>query len=96
MAMETPHSLDDLKPMVPQIVAQTAMLLGRINAVLAQNVTLLARIAELEGKSGKPPKTPDDSSLPPSSVSIGAQGQLTQLSAAVWPQGPHRRCPHTH
>ena len=35
------------------------MLLARIDA-------LLARIAELEAKLGAPPKTPDNSSLPPS------------------------------
>jgi hypothetical protein len=33
---------------------------------LAQNKALLTRIAELEAKHGKPPKTPDNSSLPPS------------------------------
>ena len=36
-------------------------------ALLEQNKVLLARIAELEAKLGKPPKTPTNSSLPPSS-----------------------------
>jgi transposase len=67
MAPETFDSLDDtLKPLVLQIVAQNASLLGRIDELLTQNAALLARIAELEAKLGQPPKTPDNSSLPPS------------------------------
>lgn len=50
---------DSLKPLVRQ-------LLGRIDELLAQNQLLLARIAELEAKLGQPPKTPTNSSLPPS------------------------------
>ena len=46
-----------------QIVAS---LLVRIDQLLAQIAALNARIAELEGKLGQPPKTPDNSSLPPS------------------------------
>jgi len=41
-----------------------------IAALLEQNAALVARVAELEAKLGsgpKPPKTPDNSSLPPSS-----------------------------
>lgn len=57
---------DDLKPMVLRIIAQNASLLGRIDELLSQNKALLARIAELEAKLGTPPKTPDNSSLPPS------------------------------
>jgi transposase len=65
---------DDLKPLVLRIVAQNAMLLGRMDDVvrqnaelLAQNAKLQARIAELEARNGQPPKTPDNSSQPPSS-----------------------------
>ena len=50
---------DSLKPLVQQ-------LLMRIDDLLAQNKALLARIAELEARLGGPPKTPDNSSLPPS------------------------------
>jgi transposase len=50
---------DSLKPLVQQ-------LLMRIDDLLAQNKALLARVAELEAKLGTPPKTPDNSSLPPS------------------------------
>jgi transposase len=61
MAPEKPDSLDadSLKPLVQQ-------LLLRIDDLLAQNKILLARVAELEAKLGQPPKTPDNSSLPPS------------------------------
>src|SRR6201989_3288408 len=38
----------------------------RIDELLAQVKALNARIAELEAKRGGPPKTPDNSSLPPS------------------------------
>jgi transposase len=50
---------DSLKPLVQR-------LLMRIDDLLAQNKALLARVAELEAKLGQPPKTPDNSSLPPS------------------------------
>ena len=43
-----------------------ASLLARIDQLLAQIAVLNARIAELEGKLGGPPKTPTNSSLPPS------------------------------
>jgi hypothetical protein len=33
-------------------------------ALVAQNKALLARIAELEAERGKPPKTPDNFSVP--------------------------------
>jgi transposase len=50
---------DRLKPLVQQ-------LLMRIDDLLAQIKAQNARIAELEAKLGQPPKTPDNSSLPPS------------------------------
>src|SRR3974390_1342702 len=37
-----------------------------ITALMAQIAALTARVAELEAKLGAPPKTPDNSSLPPS------------------------------
>ena len=37
-----------------------------IRALMAQVAALTARVAELEAKLGLPPKTPDNSSLPPS------------------------------
>lgn len=46
--------------------ALIASLLERIEVLMAQNAALAARVAELEAKLGLPPKTPDNSSLPPS------------------------------
>jgi transposase len=61
MPPETRDSLDhdSLKPLV-------VSLLAKIDDLLEQNKALLARIAELEARSGQPPKTPTNSSLPPS------------------------------
>jgi len=42
------------------------VLWGQVQAVTAQVQTLVARVAELEAKLDVPPKTPDNSSLPPS------------------------------
>src|SRR5918911_4488612 len=39
---------------------------AQVQALTAQVTTLTARAAELEAKLGVPPKTPDNSSLPPS------------------------------
>ena len=72
MPPETIDSLDkdSLKPLVLK-------LLSRIDDLLAQNKMLLARIAELEARLGQPPKTPANSSLPPSS------GHKANASAAA-------------
>jgi hypothetical protein len=52
-------------------------LLAKIDELLEQNKTLLARIAELEARAGKPPKTPTNPSLPPSS------GQKANVAASA-------------
>jgi transposase len=57
---------DDVKPLVLDVLRQNSQLTARVAELLSQNKALLARIAELEAKLGKPPKTPDNSSLPPS------------------------------
>lgn len=56
---------------------QNKKLLEQISTLLEQNSTLLARIAELEARAGKPPKTPTNSSLPPSS---GQKANVTNAS----------------
>jgi transposase len=72
MAPEKLDSLDaeSLKPLLHQLLA-------RIDDLLAENKKLLARVAELEAKLGQPPKTPDNSSLPPS------RGQKADVSDTV-------------
>jgi transposase len=57
---------DSLKPLVQELLTRIDDLLLLNKELLAQNKQLLARVAELEAKLGKPPKTPDNSSLPPS------------------------------
>ena len=73
MPPETLDSLDtdSLKPLV-------LSLLKKIDELLAQNKALLARIAELEARAGQPPKTPTNSSLPPSS---GQKANVAQPTA---------------
>jgi transposase len=41
-------------------------LMARIEALVAENAALVSRVAELEAKLGLPPKTPDNSGVPPS------------------------------
>jgi len=57
---------DSLKPLVQHLLTRIDDLLTQNGELLAQNKQLLARIGELEAKLGGPPKTPDNSSLPPS------------------------------
>ena len=64
--------------------ALIAALLARIEVLVAANAALTARVAELEAKLGLPPKTPDNSSVPPS------QGQKPSN-----PSAPRRKAkPH--
>ena len=68
MATETIDSRDkdNLLPLVPALLGRIDELLAQMKALVEQNQVLLARIAELESRSGQPPKTPTNSSLPPS------------------------------
>lgn len=70
------HS-DDVKPLVLELLRQNSELTARVAELVAQNKALLARIAELE--HGKPPKTPDNSSLPPSR---GQKGNVAEPTRA--------------
>src|SRR5215831_16217175 len=58
---------DSQKGLVLSLLKRIDELFERNNSLLARIDELLARIAELEGRGGKPPKTPSNSSLPPSS-----------------------------
>ena len=70
---------DSLKSLVLSLLAKIDELLEQNKALFEQNKTLLARIAELEARAGKPPKTPTNSSLPPSS---GQKANVADASAA--------------
>lgn len=61
-------------------------LVGRVEELGAQNAALARRVEELEAKLGSPPKTPGNSSTPPS------RGQKASLGAAApKPKGkPHK------
>ena len=74
--------------------ALIATLLARIETLTAANGLLIARIAELESKLDQPPKTPDNSSVPPS------KGQKASESSKPKPKSkPHagsHRALHPH
>jgi transposase len=62
-----------------------AALMARIEALTATHARLVARIEELEAKLDQPPKTPNNSSLPPS------KGQKASESSKPKPKSnPHR------
>ena len=73
---------DDVKPLVLELLEQISGLTARVEELLAQNKALLARIAELEAEHGKPPKTPDNSSLPPSRSQKGNVAEATRVKKA--------------
>src|SRR6516164_4980685 len=60
-----PEGIDSLN--ADSLKGLVLSLLAKIDELVEQNKALLARITELEGRAGKPPKTPTNSSLPPSS-----------------------------
>ena len=69
--------------------ALIAALMAQVEALTAQVAALTARVTELESKLGLPPKTPDNSSLPPS------KGQKPSAPVAPKPKaqahaGAHR------
>ena len=69
--------------------ALIAALLARIETLLAQNVALTARVAELESKLDQPPKTPDNSSVPPSKGQKASEASTPKPKAKPHP-GAHR------
>jgi transposase len=69
---------DSLKGLVLSLLAKIDDLVEQNKTLFARIDKLLARIAELEGRAGKPPKTPTNSSLPPSS---GQKANVADASA---------------
>src|SRR6267154_2011033 len=74
---------DDVKPLVLELLRQISGLTARVDELVAQNKALLVRIAELEVEHGKPPKTPDNSSLPPSRGQKGNVAEPTRVKKAL-------------
>jgi len=60
----TPESLGKLDK--PELIALILAQAEQIRRLIEQNTALTARVAALEAKLNIPPKTPDNSSLPPS------------------------------
>jgi hypothetical protein len=67
--------IDDLGKQNETLVARIDDIVEQNKTINEQNKTLLARIAELEGRAGKPPK---NSSLPPSR---GQKANIADASA---------------
>jgi hypothetical protein len=66
---------------VLELLRQNSAPTAGVNELLAQNKALLARIAELEANHGKPSKTPDNSSMPPSRGQMGTSRSHCGASA---------------
>src|SRR5208282_4675049 len=73
---------DDVKPLVLGLLRQISGLTARVDELVARNKALLVRITELEAEHGKPPKTPDNSSLPPSRGQKGNVAEATRVKKA--------------
>ena len=64
-------------------------LIERVNGLTAENAGLKERLARLEAKLGEPPKTPSNSSLPPSQ-GRKASGEASSRAKGKPHQGAHR------
>jgi transposase len=60
---------------------------AQVQMLTSQVLTLAARVAELEAKLGEPPKTPDNSSVPPS------QGKKPNRADKPQRDGPRKSLP---
>ena len=69
--------------------ALIATLLARIASLMAQVAALTARVAELEAKLWMPPKTPDNSSVPPSKGQRPSESSTPNAKAKAH-AGAHR------
>lgn len=67
-----------------EVIGRFESVLARVGVLEAENAALRARIVELEARLGLPPKTPDNSSTPPS---LGRKGSAD--SAGVNKGKPH-------
>jgi len=81
------HVVASLVARIDRLLAEMAARDSRIDELLAQVKALTARIAELEAGQGKPPKTPDNSSLPSS------RGQKANVAEPPAEKPPRRGRP---
>ena len=68
-----------------------AVLVARIEVLAAANAALTALVADLEAKLGLPPKTPDNSSVPPSKGQKPSDPGKAKAQAKPH-AGAHRHC----
>jgi len=87
--MTPPADLVDKDAVIAGLLARIEALLAEIEALRATNALLVARVAELEAKLDQPPKTPDNSSLPPSKGQKASQPSAPKPKAKGRP-GAHR------
>jgi hypothetical protein len=89
------HQRASLLARIDRLVAPIAARDERIDDLLAQVKALDARIAGLEARLGGPPKTPDNSSLPPprgqKATAYAAAARLQPSAAVPRPHTPRRR-----
>ena len=75
----------DKDALAAALMARIEALAARNEALVAENAALAGRVAELEARLGLPPKTPDNSSVPPS------KGQKPTVSSEPKAKArPHR------
>ena len=75
--------------LIATLLARLEAMDARIEALMAENAVLRARVADLEAKLGLPPKTPDNSSLPPSQ-GHKASGETSSKPKGRSHAGAHR------
>ena len=89
------YSKDSLVDLVLAQQAQIAAQAAQIDRLMAEVTRLSARVRELEAKLNVPPKTPDNSSLPPQRVrspTCRKSGRNAAIAIPVlrarWPKTP--------
>lgn len=78
----------DKDALIAALLARLEAMEARIEALLSENMALRKRVAELEARLGLPPKTPDNSSTPPSlgakvSSEPGAKPKASRIQAST-------------
>ncbi len=79
----------DKDAIITRLLAQVAELTARLKKLDAENAALRARVGELEEKLSQPPKTPDNSSTPPSQGRKASDETASKAKQKAHP-GAHR------